>query len=664
MPHIVIGDPHAAKKRVDFSSMNFDYSYPPGLSLKPGSKLHSKLRDFIWERANLSATVMRNRYGMWNKVDKVLTSYIDLDAEELETLCKDPRKPVSIVFPYSFAILETLIAYLLAAFNQNPIFRYEGSGPEDTPGAILMTKVIAQQCIRNKVGLNLHTMFRDALSYGFGITTPGWTTTRAKKRRVIEQAGFVSKMFGMIGGKRQEEWVDQIVFEGNSLENISPYLCFPDTNVPIDQIQTGEFFSWVSFTNYMDMLSDEKADPDKIFNVKYLQGLANYETSIVTGDESKREHSQGGSLRSQLEAVTHEVGNIHMYVKIIPSDLGLGQSDYPEKWYFTLSADNVITEARPIGLNHDLFPVVVCAPDYDGYSSTPLARMETMMGLQKNLDFLFNMHMTNVRKAINDMFVVDPYSINTNDVKDPKPGKLIRTRRPIWGKGVTDSIMQLQVNDITRGNIQDSSWIVQWMQKVGGADDAAMGSLRQGGPERLTGMEFQGTRNAALNRLDRMTSVIGMQSMQDMGYMFASHNQQLMKRKTWIKATGDDRERIIQLFGNDKVSVNPRDLDIDYDLIIRDGSVPGGNYSPVWEKMFETIAGQPELQQKFDIQRIAMYILRANGAKNVDDFIKVTVAPDEQAQEMAASQGMQPTGQAVPEMNPETMMAMMGGQQG
>jgi len=653
MPHIVIGDPHASKRRADFSSLNFDYEYPQELDLKPGSKLHGKLRDYVWERANMSATVMRNRYGMWNRTDEVLTSYIDLDKEELEVKTKDRRKPVSIVFPYSFAIMETLVAYLLAAFNQSPIFRYEGVGPEDTVGAILMTKVIAQQSIRYKVGLNLHTMFRDSLAYGFGITTPVWQTTRARRKQVVEQKGFLSKIFGAVGASRTEEWVDQVIFEGNALKNISPYLCFPDTNVPIDQIQDGEFFCWVSFSNYMNLLDDEKDPDSQMFNIRYLQGLTNYETSIVTSDESRREYSQGGTLKRQLESVTTEVGLINMYAKIIPKDLGLGDSEYPEKWYFALAADNVIVEARPIGLNHDQFPVVVCAPDFDGYSSTPLARMETLMGLQNNLDFLFNMHMANVRKAINDMFVVDPYSINTNDVKDPKPGKLIRTRRPVWGKGVKDSIMQLQVNDITRGNIQDSSWIVQWMQKVGGADDAAMGSLRQGGPERLTGMEFQGTRNAALNRLDRMASVIGMQAMQDMGYMFASHCQQLQSRRSWVNATGDDRQKFMNLFGQEKVPVDPQDLNIDYDLIVRDGSVPGGNYSPVWEKMFEVIASHPELQQKFDIQRIAMYIMRANGAKNVDDFIRVTVAPDEEALKMTGAQGMQPTGEAFPEQMEE-----------
>ena len=39
------------------------------------------------------------------------------------------------------------------------------------------------------------------------------------------------------------------------------------------------------------------------------------------------------------------------------------------------------------------------------------------------------------------MLVVDPYLVNINDLKDPQPGKLIRLRRPAWGRGV-DKVVQ------------------------------------------------------------------------------------------------------------------------------------------------------------------------------------------------------------------------------
>ena len=642
MPHIAHGNERSGRGQ-ELARMDIDYDYPEGLNLKPGSKTHDKLRDMIWERATSSATVMTSRHKSWNKIDEVLTTYVDLNDEDRATQLKDDKKPVTIIFPYSYAILETVVGYLLSAFMQDPVFRYTGNGPEDTVGAILMTKLIQMHCAKAKVGLAFHTMFRDSLSYGFGVVTPTWRRKVIQRPVIQSDPGFFSNMFGgMIGGKSGRTLEDHVLYEGNSLININPYHVLPDTNVPIDQVQDGEFFGWVEYDNYMDLLSLEKDDED-YFNVRYLKGLTSYDTSVLTSDPSAREKKFGGSSKKKLENVTTEVGLINMYIKLIPEEWGLGDGEYPEKWFFTLAADNVIIQAKPLGLYHDMFPVATCAPDFDGYSTTPVARLETLQGLQTNLDFLFNMHMFNVRKAVNDMFVVDPYSINTNDIKNPKPGKLIRTRRPIWGKGVKDSIMQLGVNDVTKQNIADSGWIVQWMQKIGGADDAAMGSLRQGGPERLTGQEFNGTKQGAFNRLERMAQVIGMQAMQDIGYMFASHTQQMMEEPAWIQATGEHRERLLKEFdGKQSKQVMPEEMLIDYDLTVRDGSVPGSNYSPVWEKMFDTIAQHPELQQKFDIQRIATHIMRNNGAKNVDDFIRVQtqVMPDDQALNMAADQNM------------------------
>jgi len=49
--------------------------------------------------------------------------------------------------------------------------------------------------------------------------------------------------------------------------------------------------------------------------------------------------------------------------------------------------------------------------------------------------------------------------------------------------------------------------------------------------------------------------------------------------------------------------------------------------------MFELIAKEPNLQQNFDIVRIFKHIARNNGAKNVEEFVKIKVVPDEMAQD-------------------------------
>jgi len=644
MPNIITGDDHYTSRRDaafedSLLRKNFNYDYPEGLDLKPGSKLHTRIKNKILERARASQLIMSTRHDSWKNIDWTLTTYIQTDEAEKTLKNMSYKRPTPIVFPYSYAILETLLSYLMMAFFQSPMFRYEGVSPEDTLGAIMLEKIIEFHCVKTKVALALHTMFRDSLAYGFGVSAPGWKVITGKK--TVKKDNRIKGLFGKyIGGGFEKVSEDTVIFEGNELLNIDPYLCLPDPNVSIHDQQNGEYFGWVEKTNYFDMLSEETNSED-IFNVKYLNMLKNRTTTVINIDPSEREQKIGGFKNIKNNTISNRVDNINMYIKLIPKEWKLGDSEIPEKWYFKLAADEVIVEARPIGLNHNMFPIAISAPDFDGYSSTPVSRMEILGGMQKNLDWLFNSHTTNVKKSINDMFIIDPYQVNSEDLRNGSAGKLIRLRRPSWGKGVRDVIQQLNVTDVTRGHIQDSAWIVNWMQKIGATDDVSMGSLRQGGPERLTGKEFEGTQRGAFSRLERVARLVGLQAMQDIGYMFASHTKQLMSEELYVKTTGRWQKVLMEEYGDkivqNKMKVSPFDILVDYDVMVRDGSVPGSNYSSVFMELFNTIAEHPELQRKLDIYRIFKHILRNNGVKNVSEFERIetpnqqgTVLPDEE----------------------------------
>jgi len=652
MPTILQGEPGTQMDTPAMRDVMRDaqYEYPDGLPLKPDSKLHKDLVRELLSRARTSYSHMSKRHTSWRATDKTLTAYIPTTDEEDRIKREDVRKPVSIVYPYTHAILESLLGYMVAAFFQEPIFRYEGHGPDDILGSILLTKAVQLQCARNKVALSLHTMFRDSFAYGIGITVPSWKI-QTGKRLVNEDVGFVSSITNRFKKNGTKQILQDVtISEGNSLINIDPYKALLDPNVPAHEVQSGEFFGWIEHTNVMALLSEEQESPEHIFNVKFVKATKNRKTAIMDKDNSDR----GIRFRGNPEDSTNDtnpVDVLHMYVNLIPKDWDLGDSEYPEKWYFKLAGDSIIIQARPTELNHGMFPVSIIAPDFDGYSSTPIARLEMLSGMQGTLDWLFNVHIANVRKAVNDIFVYDPYQINSKDLENPQNGWLIRTRKPAWGKGVKDSIQQLQVNDVTRQNVGDSSWVVQLMDKIGAVDGAMQGSLRQGGPERLSSAEYQGTQQAGFSRLERMAKIIGLQGMQDIGYQFAAHTQQFASEEFYIKVLGDHEAQLTQEYGKKikkgRMLIDPSELQVGYDILVRDGSIPGGNYSQVWEKMFQVIASTPGLAEQFDLTRIFMHIARNNGAKNVTDFIKVQSAPDEQVLEQARKGNLVPVGEEV-----------------
>jgi hypothetical protein len=122
-----------------------------------------------------------------------------------------------------------------------------------------------------------------------------------------------------------------------------------------------------------------------------------------------------------------------------------------------------------------------------------------------------------------------------------------------------------------------------------------------------------------------MAMIFSYQFMQDIGTMFAVHTQQYMSERTYVKVAGRYEEQLRGLFGDQsKVPVTPFDISVNYDIIPRDGSIPGGNFSDSWIQLFQTISGSPELMSQFDVTRIFMYIAQQLGAKNVEDFKRIT----------------------------------------
>ncbi len=648
MPYIITGEPSSWKDDI-YSKENYNYKYPNRLDLKPGSDFHNKLRDKIWQRARESRNEISKRFDSWREIDKTLTTYIPLKDKEEQLKQKDTTKPVSIVFPYSYSMLEALLTYLSMAFFQDPMFQYEGVEDDDTVGAMLMELVIRLHCIKNKVPLAIHTILRDALGYGVGIGIPEWTTIYGKKP--IRSSIITQSELGQ-STEYQVNMVESLLFEGNSLSTIDPYMWLPDPTVSSVDIQKGEFIGWVDRTNYMNLLSEESQPNSNLFNVKYLKSKHDKRSTLAL-DQSDRQVKFGGpsDKTKSLSGTLHPVDRIRMYIKLIPKEWKLSPSETPERWYFELASDDVIIACEPANHNHGMYPMAVASPEYDGYSITPIGRMEVLFGLQHTLDFLFNSHVSNVKKAINDMLIVDPYLVNIEDLKDPQPGKLIRLRRPAWGRGVDKVVQQLAVQDITRANISDSAYITQWMDRISGADQSMQGSLRMTGPERLTGAEFQGTRGSAISRLQRIAMIIGMQFMQDIGTMFAVHTQQYMSQDTYVKIVGRYADQLSATFGSkQRARVTPYDLAINYDLLVRDGSIPGGNFSQSWIDLFKTIGTDQELRAQFDVTRIFMYIAQQLGAKNAEDFrrnigrIQPQVMPDEQVARELQSGNIVPTG--------------------
>jgi hypothetical protein len=222
------------------------------------------------------------------------------------------------------------------------------------------------------------------------------------------------------------------------------------------------------------------------------------------------------------------------------------------------------------------------------------------------------------------MIIYDPYLISTKDISDPGPGKLVRTRRPAWGKGVEGAVKQLKVEDITRGNLSDISFLANILDTTAGSVDPLKG-ITGHRTTRISASEAKGIQTGALSRMERIARMISVQQMRDLGYMIASHTQQFAEEEFWVNVLGT--------WSNvtpGRVKVKPSDLYIEYDVVEKDGSIPNSQSADIWVQVLEAMGQNPVLMQHFDLAKVFKHVARMLGAKNIDDFVNVQTQGDEE----------------------------------
>lgn len=630
MPSVFQGSPGtidlhglAKAKRSDIS-----YNYPNGLDLEPGSETHDRLKTYLFQLALNSSNEMSKRHDTWNEINRVMTGHIDLSAEEKKVKNADDRDPVAIVVPQQYATMQTLLTYMLAAFGDK-LFRYEGVSPEDVGSAILLEHHINYQAEFMTMLLNFHTMWQDAFKYGFGVMFPAFVTKRRPTRKVTRVLG--PDLFSSTDNPltvESEEGGD-IIYQGNTLTNGDVFRIFPDINYQLHDIENQEYFGWMTRKTYLNLLDEEVESEGDVFNVKYLEFITG--ESQLSRDSGSERGKKTDLRENDLDTIyAKSMDILNIFVSLIPSNLGLGDGKEREDWLFRIAGDQIIIEAGPIGLDHGRKPAVACAPDFDGHSISPVSRMELDYPMQNAINWMFNSHMTEVRKFINNTLVIDPGLADFQDASDTRNGGLIRMRRSAWGLGRTkDAITQLPVSDVTRNHMVD----IQLFKGL--SDDVTGAQLNLGGgisskKERVSSAETRLAGRGALSRLEKDARVIFYQAHHPLSMMMASHTIQLMDTAQWVAVSGEIPDNIRKELNieDGRALLDPSDLR-DLQLIVQpnDGSIPGLNDDPQsLVQLTQAIMStqNPQIIQGFDFLAMLRSIARRLNIKEVDRWIRDT----------------------------------------
>jgi hypothetical protein len=593
---------------------------------------------------------MQDSIERWKLADDSMRGYIktsDVDALRIAKKTNTGKIDyVTLEVPYAFAIVSSMHTYVTSVFlGRSPVYQFSSRHGEGQNSVMAVEAVMDYQL---NAGGHLpyhYNWMWDACKYGFAVQGEYWDE---EIKRVSEISQQPITFLGIPTGKTKKVRTVQEIpgYQGNRLYNIRPYDFFPDPRVPVYDFQRGEFCGRQVQVGMSSVL--ELAYQQKYFNVDVLKA--------TKGDRDKLSFWAGGQGFSQLEtgsanvdapygAGTYDsmdpdssysgtknfVTLLEMVVNISPSAWELGSSDRNEKWIFTIANETIIIGARPLGCLHDRFPYSILETGFGSEEFIKDSPTDHIRPLTDSLTWLFNSHMYNVRKAINDVRVVDPSMIVMKDLEEPQPGGVIRLKPAAYGQDVRKAITQLVVNDVTRGHLQDSQLVEQLIQRTSGVVDNIMGMVSSGG--RKTATEVRTASGFSINRLKTQTEYWSCLGFGPQIERMLSNTQQYMTMEQKLKIAGNTTAAA-QSF----MQVTPEAIAGGYDFVTVDGTLPVDRLAQAnfWKEFIGQIARVPQIAMTMNLPEMVNYVMMLQGERNVDRFKLQIQQPGQLQQQVQA----------------------------
>lgn len=601
-----------------------------------GSPLHTKVLDAVRKRWYFSRNKISERYTVWNKAEDQFQAFIPTgDTDAKRKTMRDSGMPqyTTIEIPYSYAQLLSAHTYWTSVFlARSPVFQFEGRHGETEDSVQAVEALIDYQVSVGAMLVPLYIWLMDVGKYGMGIVGTYWEEEKANVTRIVK----VPKMFlGMpIPGSsrkiRQTQTVDG--YKGNKLYNVRPYDFFPDPRVPVGQFQRGEFCSRYVEVGWNHMVRKEGDgvyyNLDQARTTKpggWMRDRGSSRLNIPNQDNAMSSQGSGGPSDMDINKLDY-VELLEMYIELIPQVWGIGTSKQPEKWVFTVANDAVVVSAQPLGLLHNQFPFNLMEYEVEGYGLFKRGMPEMIKPLNDVMTWLFNSHFYNVRKVMNDQFVVDPSRIVMKDATDPAPGKMIRLKPSAYGTDPRLALVQLQVIDVTQNHLRDSGLVGNIIMMMTGVNEQIMGMINSGGRKSAT--EIRTSSTFGVNRLKTNSEYFSAQGWAPLSQMMLQNTQQFMQQQQSYRIAGELLGRATAF-----MQVRPEDIMGFFDFVPVDGTMPVDRYAQaaLWKDLMAGMRQFPQLMMGYDIPAIFSFVAQLAGVRNFDRF-KIQVTPDQELQ--------------------------------
>lgn len=607
--------------------------------IRPKSETHNKLLARVKSQLSESESKMSQFYNRWNMRELQYQAYMPVQDWEAKykTACKDKeltgikKQDANIVVPYSFSTIRTIVTYLATVFfARKPIFTVSTNDPALLENAKNMEALLQYNADHAKlVAQGIQFLYNGEI-YGLGVLKTAFRTESQPRTSWVHDV-----MTGLPMRVRQS----QLVYQGNTVEVIDPFLFFPDPRVPMSQVnRKGEYVYWRSFVGKFSL---QKAGD----TYAYLDSIGTM-TPGDSGASLANLRANGDSLNNQYDFKAPGDGSPFVQIdegslELIPEEIGLDLGDgfdnsKPYKFILTLANKTQIIRFELYEPDHNMHPVVVSEPYAIGSGFGNMGISDYLSPFQESISWFLNSHIFNVKGIVNNSFLYDPSMIEEKDLKSDVPGRCIRIKPKAFGVDVQTYFKQLAVVDTTSGHVADMQQLMRLGNDLSAINDNVRGMQDSGG--RKTATEIRATIEAVSSRLAFHGQYISATAFTDLGKQWSLNLQQYLSDDFQLAVLGENGSRA-------PVQITPQNITGDFIFPVHDGTLPMDKVAlfDIWQQALQFAASQPQVMQSFDIPRIFEYVAKLGGAENIDQF-RVQVQPDATVQAQAQAGNLVPVG--------------------
>lgn len=617
---LYLGD---SNTREDFKPPKFSAGQRAIDLLRPGSDHHAYVLSYMLERIKTSEDRMKQFYARWQVAERKMQAYLTLP--NYEAMLKQmndnsqPPAPAIIIFPYKYAVISTIVTYCLKVFcGRKPFFPLSSDSIEGSDVVNYMETMVQRHLDATKAILRIYQVLLDGELYGMGAMRCIWQT-KMGKRRVMRQPSEAERLqFAANPGAMPNLLKDsehRVIWAGNELMNIDPFMFFPDPNVPMNEVsEKGEYVFWREFVGkHILILAQNQGLLSYVDSTEPLAGNKHdsewynlSQRTILTGGDAHAGEKFGTAYGQQRNTYMVDQGSI----EIIPAELGVGPEEYPVKYIVTILNKTQIVQMEELDLDHGRHPVEVSEPYTLGYGFGQPAMGDYIGPIQDILSWFIDSHIYNIRSSLNNQWLYDPSKVDEESLKYPQPGKHIRLKPLAYGTDVRQALTQFPVTDATRGHMSDLSTFMKIGDMVSHVNDPMRGTPSSGG--RKTATEIRRVDENAFSNLGEHARLISQMSFTRIAEQMTLNIQQMQDAEMWIKVIGQ------QAF--DKVG--PALLTGDFTYPVHDGTLPLDRVVTfeAWKEILVGMAQSPILSRTHSLPKVFEHVATLGGAPNITSF--------------------------------------------